>query len=298
MSKYNKEDLERMILVEKFSYEEIGRKYEVSGNCIKKQAKKLGIELPKRRIINSSENFNANRSKYNMDDLVKYNEQGLSYSEIGKIYGVSGSSIFRIFKKFNIKKLNLVKVKYKDKDKDENKIKITKDKRDLSNYKNIINSFPKNDFINIVKNSLSIADILRKLKIPVNTSLYRYVRNRVNKLNLDISHFSGKNWNKGKKTGYLFPINDYLVENGEKKISTYHLKERLFNEKLKERKCECCGITEWNGKPAPLELHHIDGNNRNNILSNLQILCPNCHAQINNYCSKNKKNRKKGGEDE
>ena len=53
-----KENLERLINVEKVSYEEIGRKYGCSGANIKKQAKKLGIELPSRRKINTSEHFN------------------------------------------------------------------------------------------------------------------------------------------------------------------------------------------------------------------------------------------------
>jgi hypothetical protein len=38
----------------------------------------------------------------------------------------------------------------------------------------------------------------------------------------------------------------------------------------------------WNDKPIPLELHHKDGDHFNNELSNLQILCPNCHAQQSN----------------
>jgi biotin operon repressor len=41
-----KENLERLINIDKVSYEEIGRKYGCSGANIKKQAKKLGIELP------------------------------------------------------------------------------------------------------------------------------------------------------------------------------------------------------------------------------------------------------------
>ena len=32
------------------------------------------------------------------------------------------------------------------------------------------------------------------------------------------------------------------------------------------------------GKPLVLELHHIDNNHNNNELSNLEVLCPNCHA--------------------
>ena len=37
----------------------------------------------------------------------------------------------------------------------------------------------------------------------------------------------------------------------------------------------------------PLEIHHIDGNHKNNHLENLQILCPNCHALTNNYRGRN-----------
>ncbi len=47
-----KDKLEYLINVEKASYEEIGRKYGCTGSNIKKQAKKLGISLPKRRKIN------------------------------------------------------------------------------------------------------------------------------------------------------------------------------------------------------------------------------------------------------
>ena len=37
------------------------------------------------------------------------------------------------------------------------------------------------------------------------------------------------------------------------------LKQKLINAKYKECKCECCGNTEWMGKPIPLEIHHING---------------------------------------
>ena len=60
--------------------------------------------------------------------------------------------------------------------------------------------------------------------------------------------------------------------------------EQFLKEGLKENKCELCGISEWNGKPLVMQLHHIDGNNKNNSLENLQLLCPNCHSQTENYC--------------
>lgn len=57
-----KEELERLINVEKVSYEEIGRRYGCSGSNIKKVASRIGIELPKRRNINTSETFNKNKT--------------------------------------------------------------------------------------------------------------------------------------------------------------------------------------------------------------------------------------------
>jgi hypothetical protein len=35
-------------------------------------------------------------------------------------------------------------------------------------------------------------------------------------------------------------------------------------------------------------LHHKDGDNTNNEISNLSYLCPNCHAMTDNYRGKNK----------
>lgn len=57
--------------------------------------------------------------------------------------------------------------------------------------------------------------------------------------------------------------------------------------KIREHRCECCGLSEWNGIPITLQAHHKDGDKTNNELENLQLLCPNCHSQTDNYCSKN-----------
>ena len=57
---FEKENLEKLIS-QNISYEEIGRQYGCTGANIKKQAKKLGIELPSRRKINSKETFNKKK---------------------------------------------------------------------------------------------------------------------------------------------------------------------------------------------------------------------------------------------
>lgn len=72
-----------------------------------------------------------------------------------------------------------------------------------------------------------------------------------------------------------------------------NLKDYLFKFQLKEKRCECCGLSTWVGRDIPTQLHHIDGNHENNSLENLQILCPNCHAQTDTYGYRNM-NRKLG----
>lgn len=76
------------------------------------------------------------------------------------------------------------------------------------------------------------------------------------------------------------------IEN-KKEISSFKLKNKLLKLKIKQYKCEKCGIDAWNGVRAPLDLHHKDGNGKNNNLSNLEVLCPNCHAQTENFRGRN-----------
>jgi hypothetical protein len=68
---------------------------------------------------------------------------------------------------------------------------------------------------------------------------------------------------------------------------SYKLKRRLREEGLKKEQCERCMNVLWNGEKIPLELHHINGNGRDNRLENLLLLCPNCHAQTKTYREKN-----------
>lgn len=66
--------------------------------------------------------------------------------------------------------------------------------------------------------------------------------------------------------------------------------------------CEKCGNSEWLGKHITLELEHKDGDNKNNIKDNLELLCPNCHSQTKTWRRakdkyKYKRNKKHTDED-
>ena len=57
---------------------------------------------------------------------------------------------------------------------------------------------------------------------------------------------------------------------------------------IKGHRCETCGNTKWLGKPIPLDRHHVDGDNSNNSISNVKLLCKNCHALTPTFGNKNK----------
>lgn len=142
------------------------------------------------------------------------------------------------------------------------------------------------DFIEAWTTSGSVRQVLGKLGLVEAGGNYACAKKRADALGLTKEHMHGQSWNKGKKVGPKRPVEEYL--SNQRHIQSYQLKNRLLEEGLKQHKCECCGITEWNGQPAPIELDHIDGNRYNNTIENLRILCPNCHAQTDTYRGKNK----------
>ena len=94
---------------------------------------------------------------------------------------------------------------------------------------------------------------------------------------------SGKGSSKSR-SDYM-PLLEYLTQSND--IQSNKVRIKLLKEGYKEHKCENCGLTHWLNNPIPLELHHKDGNKNNNILSNYELLCPNCHTLTDSYRGKN-----------
>ena len=142
----------------------------------------------------------------------------------------------------------------------------------------------------LVKESFSLAEVLRKLGLRDVGSNFITLKKYIIEYGLNIDHFTGKLWNKGKTEATDKRVGKLNIEdvlNNNIKIKSRKKKKKLFILEYKERKCECCGVgEEWQGKPLTLELHHIDGNHNNNNLDNLQILCPNCHSQTDSFRKK------------
>lgn len=146
-----------------------------------------------------------------------------------------------------------------------------------------------------VKSSLSIREVLSKLNLAPTGGNYKQFYKYIEELSIDISHFTGQGWSRGKKinSGYKIPLPDILVSHSIFKTS--HLRKRLIKEKIFEHKCFRCNNTEWQDNPIPLELEHINGINTDNRIENLCLLCPNCHALTSTYRGKNKNRSKNKG---
>lgn len=146
-----------------------------------------------------------------------------------------------------------------------------------------IDLIPDEEFKQLVQDSSCTADILKALGYTVkgNSWAYGIVADRMEKLNITF----GKKFTVNNDT-IRTDLSTILKEDSNYNRSS--LRERLISEGIKEYKCECCGLSEWNGKPIPLQLHHINGINNDNRLENLALLCPNCHAQTENFGTKGK----------
>lgn len=118
---------------------------------------------------------------------------------------------------------------------------------------------------------------------------YATVRRRMAELGVSTTHWLGQAWLRGGSNTFhpLRPLSEML--RAGTRCQSAGLKERLIRAGLLKAICSNCQNGEWFGSPIPLELDHIDGDPMNNVLANLRLLCPNCHAQTPTYRALNAK---------
>ena len=91
------------------------------------------------------------------------------------------------------------------------------------------------------------------------------IKNKLDKMNISYSHIK-KEYTVDKRTGggygykgkAKYDLNEILVEDSMYSNMKW-LFQRLKNERGWEHKCSVCELVEWNGKPIPLEIDHING---------------------------------------
>lgn len=151
-----------------------------------------------------------------------------------------------------------------------------------------VSDYTTEQIANFCKDSFSYAQVLRKMNMSGGGS-QNTLKKRIQKDNIDVSHFKGQAWNKGLKTGInkeKYSLEEVFVKNSP--VSQKILRGYIQRHNILPYICENCGNDgKWQGGNISLEIHHKDGDNTNNLISNLCYLCPNCHALTDNYRGKN-----------
>jgi hypothetical protein len=156
-----------------------------------------------------------------------------------------------------------------------------------ANYmkKKIWEKLTKEQLAKYVKESKSLTELAFRCGYKSAGQGFTQMKQMLRYYKFDISHFLTRD--KGFNSGNHKYGNYFRYGNAVNKSS---LSEELI--KIRGRKCEHCGASSWFEQPIPLEVHHKDGNNLNNRLDNLELLCPNCHALTTNWRGHNIKNRR------
>lgn len=153
----------------------------------------------------------------------------------------------------------------------------------------IIDNFTKEELEQIVQESKSYREVLRKLGYATaggNNNIT--LKKRLAEYDISVDHFS-----IGGQKGITRTEENVFCKDSTATQSTL----RKWYKKRDDipYQCDCCGISEWQGKELVLQLDHINGDNHDNRLENLHWLCPNCHSQTDTFCGKHlKKNHATG----
>lgn len=139
-------------------------------------------------------------------------------------------------------------------------------------------NFTKEQIAEAINSTHSVAEAVRYLGCSRDT-LVRNAKKFGVKLNLNQGGRGVPDEKRSAKTADEAFQKDSKATKG---ILVYWLKQE------REWKCECCGLTEWQGKRLPLEVHHINGDRTDQRRENLQILCPNCHSLTENWRARSK----------
>ena len=148
----------------------------------------------------------------------------------------------------------------------------------------LIDKYSKEELEQIVKQSLSMKEVIDKLGYATHSgSNNQTVRSRIEKYNIDISHFVTR-IDPVKRTE-----DNIFIENSTASQAT--LRRWYLKGNYTPYICSICGQPPiWQEKELTLILDHINGSNHDDRLENLRWVCPNCNQQLETTGYRNKEN--------
>jgi hypothetical protein len=134
----------------------------------------------------------------------------------------------------------------------------------------------------IVKNSISVAEIIRKLGLRQAGGTQSYITLKIKQYGIDTSHFTRQNLGKISPKRKL-PEEILIKRNSGGRRKSVMLRRALVESGV-EYKCTICGIYKWNDKQISLQVNHKNRDWLDDRKENLEFLCPNCHSQTEGWC--------------
>lgn len=135
---------------------------------------------------------------------------------------------------------------------------------------------------NIINQSATLVDVLRKLQVTNITAGYAALKKRSIEEGINLSKLQGK---RKHSNHFIAKPEEVLVENSLFNQST--LRRLLKRENIIPYICECGNDGTWRGKELKLQIDHINGVKNDNRIENLRYICPNCHSQTETFGGKN-----------
>ena len=147
------------------------------------------------------------------------------------------------------------------------------------------NKYTKEILYDVVKTSFSVAEVVRKLNIKESGGNHSYISKKIKEYSLDITHFTGSTWNRGKVANNRKSADKVLTLNtiNNRREKAWRLRRALIESGI-SYSCAICNIGPvWNNAELRLQVDHINQNFNDNRKENLRFLCPNCHSQTLGY---------------
>jgi predicted transcriptional regulator len=149
-----------------------------------------------------------------------------------------------------------------------------------------------NELKKLMESSMYVAEVLRHFGLENKGNNYLTLKSHLKEEGL--LHLYDELVQRGLKKRRegcewkLAPLDKIFIKNSSSTNAT--VKRRAVSAGLLKEECAICELgTKWKGKSLVLTLDHINGDNRDNRLSNIRLLCPNCHSQTPTFAGRSAK---------